>query len=147
MDQSYGYASRIKSYQEKLEQIQKEEAEKVTKDAIYSNYEAQYIDYIDLAGVYYGVLGQTYSEINIYSSPEGSEVGNIDLYLSDTIHERRDYAGNLVEVADNVFQIEGASDEVLLGFTYDYYENCAFFDVYVNGEQVDRLLQIEHWYS
>lgn len=125
------------SIKEKIKQV---EAQKIQE--MYESYAMEDVSYYDMSGSYKG-NGESSAFISMYTSWEGAEVGNIELYLGNKYYE-----GVLVEVSDNLLKLKTKSGKkILLGFKYDYNYDDIVFDVYINDEKQDSFLITEHFYS
>ena len=135
----------IKAAEEEAKRAAEEEARRVEEaqqEYFYSDSSMGY-DYADLAGLYLGD-GMAYANVSIYSSPEDSEIGNMDFALEDgTIYE-----GTLFIVEDGLMQLYGNfTDTIYVRFWMDSSSNMATMDIAVNGYAAVTMEQDEHWYS
>jgi hypothetical protein len=108
-----------------------------------------------VAGLYYGLASNSTLDISMYSSPEDSAVGNVDIYLADDmVEDRTPYAGNsysgeITEIQPNVYQLLCGDDIVIISFftANDDGDGDVFSRVYVNGDSADSFMQVDKYES
>lgn len=104
------------------------------------------IDPLEIAGYYGGSYGQSTAEINMSTDNIGA--GHIVVYFDSEIEEYggTTIEGTIVEESDNVYLLETV-DGTKINLAYNYIEDNLSFEIWINGEQVEEFLMINHFQS
>lgn len=136
-----------------LETMETETTEKNEKKSLYPegmNFYSENIDPTEIAGSYTGTWGQSYAEINIYSSSEGDTVGNADVYLDSEmdVYGGNEYTGDLVRIDKNLYSLKSEDNKtILIGVDYDEADNLITLEVWIDKEKVETFYMSEHYES
>lgn len=99
----------------------------------------------NIAGMYWNFADDSNIEINLYSSPEGSVVGNATVYYS----ESPAYTGEIEKVATNIYHLSLDGADIYFGFytetTGD--EKALRMQLVINGNEEDWYYRSEEFVS
>lgn len=98
--------------------------------------------YMDKSGSYASRWDSSTASVSMYSTREGAEVGNIELYVADT---NAYYSGILVECEPGICSVVTDTGEVIN--VHFYYDSDVVMDVIINNSCVASLVITEHYYS
>ena len=93
-----------------------------------------------MSGSYAGVGGGTCS-ISIYSSPEGSEIGNVEIDSYDA----GTYSCTIFKVAANIYQLNIADEVEYFGVSTS--DGVITLEMWGNGRLQDVFQMTEHYES
>lgn len=105
------------------------------------------IDPLEIAGEYVGLESDSIMKLNIYSSPEGNEVGNFEAHLVSFSGETVDLSGLIIRLDMNIYGMQtengcnyifGVSEQNVIGI---------LLDIYCSDNQIAQLAMTQHYES
>lgn len=103
---------------------------------------------LDIAGKYSGVMGNSYAEFNMYTSPNGDDLGHASIYIDSDLEEYGgiEYTGEVYPYEKNVYML-GCDDGKNYLLSFSEGSSGIEFTFSLEDSELETYFMMEHFES